>query len=103
MKEIIDFKIKDKGEDNLIHKKHSHMASYEILFVHSGSGSIVVSDRIFHIIKGGIYFINGMETHCSVPEVTDEYCRDKIVISAEFVDNISKMMECEKIVKDLFL
>lgn len=103
MREIIDFKLSDRGTDELLHIKHSHGASYEILFVHSGKGSIIVRDRIFPIAEGGIYFINAMETHCSVPEKAEEYCRDKLVISAGFVDDIAKMLECESVISDLFL
>jgi len=102
MKEIIDFKYLDKGKDELNNLRHSHGESYEILLVRSGSGSIIVRDRLFHIQPGAIYFINGMDTHCSAPKNPKEYMRGKLIISSSFIDKIAETAGCSEILEDLF-
>jgi len=102
VKEIIDFKYLDKGKDELNNLKHSHGESYEILLVRSGSGSIIVRDRLFHIQSGAIYFINGMDTHCTAPKNPKEYIRGKLIISSSFVDKIAEFTACSEILADLF-
>lgn len=103
MKVIIDFKYKDQGKDVLSNKKHSHDSCYEILQIWSGEGVIITKNKLYPIKSGSVYFINGMDIHCSVPKNPDEYIRSKIVISREYVDNIAKWTDSYEIINDLFI
>ena len=103
MKEIIDFKYLDKGKDKLQSQRHSHGRSYEMLFVRSGNGVVMVRDKLFSLKSGAVYFINGMETHCSVPENPDDYLRGKIIISGNFIDETAAITGCTEIISELFL
>lgn len=102
MKEIIDFKYSDNGKDELNNLRHSHGESYEILIIRAGSGSVIVRDRLFSMRSGAVYFINGMDTHCTVPENAEEYYRGKIVVSGSFINKIAEITDCRNIVDDLF-
>lgn len=102
LKEIIDFKYLDKGKDEWNNLRHSHGESYEILIVRAGSGSVIVRDRLFAMRPGAVYFINGMDTHCTVPENPEEYYRGKIIISGKFIDQIAEMMDGTALLEDLF-
>jgi hypothetical protein len=42
MKEIVDFKYKEQGKDELNNKKHSHNNCYEMLQIWSGEGVVMV-------------------------------------------------------------
>lgn len=102
MKEVIDYKYLDKGKDKLNNMRHSHSDGYEILLIRAGSGSVIVRDRLFAMQSGAIWFINGMDTHCTVPENPDEYYRGKIIIKSSFIDAVAKTVGAEEIVGDLF-
>lgn len=102
MNEIIDFKFKETGQDKLYNFKHSHEDGYEILFVHSGSGNIIIKDKILKLIPGAVYFINCCETHCSIPDRPDEYCRSLIVISSSIVDKTCKLLGSHPLISKLF-
>jgi len=102
LKEIIDFKYLDKGKDELNNLRHSHGESYEILIVRSGEGSVIVRDRLFGLHSGGVYFINGMDTHCTVPREPDEYYRGKIIVSRRFINELAKTLDCTELIEELF-
>ena len=103
MREIVDFKYRELGKDELNNKKHSHNNCYEMLQIWSGEGIIMVKDRLYPIKKGSVYFINGVDIHCSAPKNPDEYIRSKIVISSEYVNRIADLTECLEVINDLFI
>lgn len=102
LKEMIDFKYLDKGKDELNNLRHSHGESYEILIVRAGSGSVIVRDRLFALRPGAVYFINGMDTHCTVPEKPEEYYRGKLIVSGKFIDRIAGQMDGTELLEELF-
>lgn len=102
IKQVIDFKYLDKGKDELNNCRHSHGESYEILLVRSGNGTIMVRDKLFSIIPGAIYFINGTDIHCSAPDIPEEYHRGKIIIAGELIDKIATIAECSELLTELF-
>ena len=103
MKEIIDFKYRDSGPDDLNNKKHSHGNCYEMLFVRAGSGVIMVKNKLFPIKPDGLYFINGMDIHCSSPENPDEYIRSKLVIESAYINHIARLSGLSEVIDDLFI
>ncbi len=103
MKEVILYNYIDKGKDDLNGVRHTHGESYEILFVRGGSGSVIIRDKFFPLREGTVYFINGNELHCTVPDIFNEYIRSKIVISAGFIDKMASALGCGELVEELFL
>lgn len=101
--EIVDFSYNEQGQNSLNNKKHSHNNSYEILFVYSGNGAVVVKNKLYPLKQNTIYFINGIETHCFIPKEDSPYIRSKIIIKAPFIDEISSIMGCRSVINDLFL
>jgi AraC-like DNA-binding protein len=103
MKEIVDFKYKEHGRDDLNNKKHSHNNCYEILQIWSGDGVIMMKNKLYPIKSGWVYFINGMDIHCSVPKNPDEYVRSKIVIESEYINKIANLTGSSQMIYDLFI
>lgn len=103
MKEIKDFSYKEQGHNSLNNRKHSHNNCYEVLFVNSGEGVVIVNNKLYPLKKGMLYFINGIETHCFVPKEDVQYVRSRIIIQAPFVDSISQITDFGDIVRDLFI
>lgn len=103
MKEIADYKYKERGKDILSNKEHSHNNCYEILQIWSGEGVVMVKNKLYPIKSGSVYFINGMDIHCSAPKDPNEYIRSKIIISSEYINKISEFTESFNIIEDLFI
>ncbi len=102
MHEIADFHYEMRGKDGLINKKHTHAQYYEILHICRGSGSITVNDRLLPLREGTVVLINGMDTHCSVPDDAAQYVRSKLVIASSFVRELMCAAGSENVVNDLF-
>lgn len=101
MTELIDFKYRHTGKDNLYNNSHRH-TGYEILFVHSGSGTVVMGDKAIQLIAGAIYFIDASDLHCSIPENPKHYCRSLIVLSADLVDKMCTLFDTKELTDILF-
>ena len=102
MNKIIDFKLHSSGLDELYKLKHSHANGYEILFVHSGSGSIIIKDKLLNLTPGVIYFINGSETHCTVPDNPDGYSRSLLIMESQLVDKICRITGADFLLDTFF-
>ena len=103
LKEIADFKYKEHGKDVLNNRKHSHNNCYEILQIWSGEGVVMVKNKLYPIKSGSVYFINGMDIHCSVPKNSNEYIRSKIIISSKYINKIAEFTNSFKILDALFI
>jgi len=103
LKEIADFKYKEHGKDILSNKEHSHNNCYEILQIWSGEGVVMVKNKLYPLKSGSVYFINGMDIHCSVPKEPNEYIRSKIIISSEYINKIAEFTKSFEILNDLFI
>ena len=101
MNGIIGFKLKSFGKDNLYNLKHSH-DGYEILFVHSGSGNIIIKDKLLNLVPGAIYFINGNETHCTVPDNPESYCRSLLIMPSPLIDEICHITDSASLLNTFF-
>ena len=103
MKEVIDFKYKEEGSNSLNNKKHSHNNCYEVLFVYSGNGVVIMNNKLYPLKKNTIYFINGIETHCFIPKDEVPYVRSRIIIQTPYLDSIAAITGCGNVVNDLFI
>lgn len=102
MDEILDFQYKQQGKDQLSRQKHSHTYHFEILHVYAGSGMMIINEHIFPIKKDTIFFINGMDIHCSVPDDPSSYVRTKLVISSAYIQSIANLTSFSDGIQDLF-
>ena len=102
MKELIDFNYLDCGKDALNQVRHSHGKSYEIIYVKSGSGVFLINDRVLPLKAGALYLINGITTHCSVPDDPESYHRRKVIVDADFGDRSLSAVHEESLTKTLF-
>ena len=64
-----EYKHWHKNEDNMI------------IFIHSGSGSIVCNERVYPIKEGALCFIGANKYHYTVPDDAIVYRRSKVFIS----------------------
>lgn len=103
MQELVDFSYRTQGQNRLSNKKHSHSSCYEILFVHSGEGTVLIRNKLYPLKKNTIYFINGNETHCFAPRETALYIRNILVIQSSFMNDIAALGDCSSVISDLFL
>ena len=102
MIESINFSYKDNRIDKFNYNRHSHGKQYEIVLVHKGSGSFLVRDHIFPLLPGCIYFINGIETHCTIPDKGEEYVRSRIIINTDILDEFVEKVDCGFLIDNLF-
>ena len=103
MKEILDFNFLDCGKDEYSNIRHAHGACFEILLVCNGTGNFLVRDKLLPLQKNCLYFINGMETHCSIPQDAKCYERRKIVFSSAFLGRLLDFTESAVLAQSLFL
>ena len=103
MEELVDFSYRTQGKNKLSNKEHSHSSCYEILFVHSGEGTVLIRNKLYPLKKNTIYFINGNETHCFAPRETECYIRNIMVIQSSYVEKLAEFGGCSSVLSDLFL
>ena len=103
MEEIHDFFYHLQGQNALNYHKHVHTNCYEILYVCSGDGIMMVKDKLYPLRQGTLYLINGMDLHCSTPQNAENYIRNTINISEKFVNTLAEHTGSTKLIEDLFL
>jgi AraC-like DNA-binding protein/mannose-6-phosphate isomerase-like protein (cupin superfamily) len=69
---------------------HSH-DGYEMIYVHSGRGMIVLKDRIFPIASDTLYLIDVLELHKIRTDGSEPYVRSVINFTPEFLRSWSKL------------
>lgn len=102
MKEIEDFKYRDNGKDSLINQRHFHNNCYEILHITSGTGVMMIRDKLYPLQSGSVFFINGTDAHCSIPEIPENYIRSKIIFSRKLINNVLTHADCTLWAETLF-
>jgi len=77
---------------------------FEILHVISGSGHILINNRIYEMLPNSIYFINGARFHYSNPIDPDNYVRNKVHFSQpeiiKFLQSIEQAQLLDPLLKD---
>lgn len=87
--------------DNLVHKKHSH-AGYEIIQPLSGNGHVLIKNNIYQMTSDCVCFINASEIHCTNPSNINNYVRNKIIISHEYLLYLSNDLKLSPIITEFF-
>ena len=80
-----------RGRDanyKLWHKTGKNM----ILYVHSGEGSIVCTEKVYPLKKGTLCFVGASKYHYTMPYDSDEYERSKMFIFSEKLKNIAELL-----------
>ena len=76
-----------KGIDSLYRIWHTPGENM-IIYFHSGTGSIVTTEKSYTIAKGSICFIGSDKFHYTLPETAVEYDRSKVFVSNETLSGI---------------
>ena len=87
--------IHQTGRDELYNIWHKNEFS-SFLYIHSGEGSIVFSNKIYTLKKGVLCFIPAQKQHYTLPDVPSEYTRSKLGIAntqlSKFISNSINML-----------
>ena len=91
------------GSDPYLYVPDTH-EGFEILHVVSGSGYILINNRIYEMLPNSIYFINGARFHYSNPLEPDNYVRNKVHFSQpeiiKFLQSIEQAQLLDPFLKD---
>ena len=91
------------GMDPYLYVPDTH-EGFEILHVISGSGHILINNRIYEMLPNSIYFINGARFHYSNPIDPDNYVRNKVHFSQpeiiKFLQSIEQAQLLDPFLKD---
>lgn len=63
-----------------------------ILYVHSGEGSIVCTEKVYPLKEGTLCFVGASKYHYTMPYDFDSYERSKIFVFSEKLKNISELL-----------
>ena len=86
----------EKGKDSLFKTWHATDA-ITIIFVHSGSGSIVCSEKSYPFRSGTLCLIGYGKYHYTMPDDPAKYDRSKIFISREIFEKITSFFPENKL------
>lgn len=91
------------GEDPYLYVPDTH-DGFEILHVVSGSGYILINNRIYEMLPNSVFFINGARFHYSNPIEPDKYVRNKVHFSQseiiKFLQSIEQAQLLDPFLKD---
>ncbi len=78
-----------KGRDPLINSKHFHINEIELIQALSDGGNVLINNKLYPMISGAVYFIDSESLHCTLPQDTQSYCRNKIIVPKdEFIKTL---------------
>lgn len=63
-----------------------------ILYVHSGEGSIVCTEKVYPLKEGTLCFVGSSKYHYTMPYDSDSYERSKVFVFSENLKNISGLL-----------
>lgn len=102
MEKISLLKYHHSGRDNLNEKRHFHDSEFEILHILSGTGTMMIKDKLYSLSPNTIFFISGSDAHCSMPDVPSSYMRNKINFSKDLLMSTAAHFDCTQVVDKLF-
>jgi AraC-like DNA-binding protein len=80
-----------EGIDSNTYKFHTH-EGFEILQMWCDEGFIIIEDKVYPIVSGGIYLINALEIHSVNPAQDKPYIRNKVTFSSVYIRTILEQM-----------
>lgn len=82
---------REKGKDPLYKIWHASKEPM-LMYMYSGGGSIVCSERSYPMQKGVLCFVGAGKYHYTMPDVPEEYDRSKLFVSVDEFDRILEML-----------
>lgn len=102
MKDVVTLKYHDTGIDSLSGKKHFHDSELEILHIISGSGVMMIKDKLYSLSDNTVFFVCGRDAHFSSPQIPEEYIRNKIVFSERLLCSLCENLGAKSVLDGLF-
>ena len=87
MNPVTELRYMESGLNALSGIRHTHDESCEILQVLSGTGSMIIGDRLYPLRRGALFLIPRMEFHSAVPDSGD-YVRNILNLSERYLDSV---------------
>lgn len=102
MNYVAHLKYHDIGKDTLNNKSHIHIKEFEILHILSGTGVVMIKDKLYELTPDTVFFINGEDAHYTSPDTSKDYLRNKIIFSGKSLLELSEMLSVFDLVSGLF-
>ncbi len=93
--------IREVGKDPL-YKTWHRSGRYMIIFVHSGEGSLVTSEKIYPFRSGTLAFVGADKYHYTMPNDPQRYIRSKLFVSSGELVDILRLFSAERDVFEKF-
>lgn len=100
MGDFLEVGYRRKGKDVLSNQEHTHIDSYEFIQVWTDKGSVLIRDKIYPMNRGALFFIKGDNIHSTNPTDITDYERSKVIISAEFFEELAAISGLSKFIED---
>ncbi len=96
-----NFRIRQAGYDSRYNTWHTQNRNM-ILYIHSGSGSIVSRERNYPITAGCLCFVGPKKSYYTLPTVPQGYVRSKIYLSDRELEKALELFPESKKMKERF-
>jgi len=91
-----------RGGASLINHKRKNPNSFEIIQIVSGEGSAFIQDRTYPLSSGMLLFIDAASLHCITPADVSCYCRNKLIVAKEYLQDIFRAMQTGDMLEEFF-
>ncbi len=91
------------GVDTLTKKNHTHEGKFEIIQTLCDGGNMMIKDTLYPMNYGSVYFINAIDTHCSIPFDEKKYIRNKVILNSSFIKNLFSIINENELIETLFI
>lgn len=85
MTDIVEYEYRSSGADPRLLLAHRHADSCEIIQIVSGSGTVLIGEKIFPFLPGAMYFIPNECQHSTRPINVKNYVRNKMSCSIGYM------------------
>jgi len=95
----------ENNVDALSNRLHTHENECEIIQTLSEGGCFIINSKAYPITKNSLFIINALDIHCSNPENSSKYIRNKLIINKRlFYDMVSsfRIKQLNDMLLDLF-
>ena len=88
---VRELTVEQKGSDPLNGVQHTMESCVELLQVLEGSGHFLMGGELFPLRRGVVLLIDSDCLHCSAPEETGEYVRNKVLLDRSALQSLSAL------------
>ncbi len=81
---------------------HSHSGTCEIILSKTEGGHVIIKNKLYPLVKNGLYFINGLDVHHPSPTDAEKYFRNRIILSIKFLNKLTDFFRLEDVVQKIF-